>query len=80
MRTSLTSAAIAELGEQAIEIYNFSQKNDIINTICDSPLDWNMSEEFRRGENQSIESFDEQLFAVKMIQDAIDSFNNCTES
>ena len=79
MRTSLTSAAIAELGEQAIENCNIPETNDIINATCDSPLDWNISEEFRRGENQSIESFNEQLFALKMIQDFIDSFNNYTK-
>ena len=80
MRISLTAAAMAEIGDKVIENCNVPSPEDIINATRGSPLSWNMTENFSRGDCQNIESYHEQKFAINAIQDAIDTFSSCTQN
>ena len=49
IRASITSAAIAELGDGAVENCYIPSTNETVNVTQDAPLNCNMAEEFKRG-------------------------------
>ena len=71
-------AVMMELGN-SVENCQIPSKDDLMNVTMENQLYWDPVECFTRGENQSEESFKEQLFAIQTCKHAIDSFTNITQ-
>ena len=76
LKTDITQAALREMGEATIDCCNIPSLDDLVNASIDSPSNWDAIENFRKSENQSEESFEEQRFAVQICVQSIDSYLN----
>lgn len=75
MKKDIINAAIRELGDLALEC-NVPSTDDLMRATLDEPLQWDPIANFVRSSNQSLESYREQLFAIKECVKAINNHVN----
>ena len=68
-------AAIREIGD-AYERCNVPSLDDLMTATKDSPLNWDAITNFSKSPVQSMESYEEQLFAVKICIESIDKYGS----
>ena len=79
VKKDVIEAAIRELGEATTRC-NVPSINELLNATKDNPLDWDPVSIFRQSPQQSDESYDEQLLAIKTCVKLIDSYLDVTDT
>ena len=64
-----------ELGNLA-NTCEMPSKEDLMSATINNKIDWNVVESFLRGEDQSLEAFNEQTCALNACEKSIDSHVN----
>ena len=73
--TRIIDAVYLEL-ENLREQYSLPSKEDLIAVTMDNTINWDPIEMFRKGTNQTNESYEEQKLAISLCKKAIDSYIN----
>ena len=75
MKNDIVQAAARELGEAYFRC-NVPSHNELLNATKDEPLNWDPVSNFVKSPQQSDASFEEQLFAIRVCVQSIDSYLN----
>ena len=70
----LIKAIVEEIGEVTVQTCQVPSIEELQHAKKSAPIQWNASECLVKNSNQSEQSFDEQIFAVKICTEALDSY------
>lgn len=75
IKTNLINCGLKEMGT-SIETCGIPSKEELENATFSTPLNWDAIASFRKYQNQTDESYQEQKLAIETSIDAIDSYRN----